>query len=136
MNDRRRYGFPLVFMSLLTLFTDNCLLSDSKALLLLYLNMEIFTRQIETLTLTLFTSLFRNSGNSKQSGHSLTSTQVSISLYWFITGSMVSMLLCSTRSDLFPTRIRGTLDKHTHTHTDHCINTKNDIKCTFNRYTF
>lgn len=39
----------------------------------------------------------------------LTSTQVSISLYWFIMGRMVSMLLCSTRSDLFPTRMRGTL---------------------------
>lgn len=44
-----------------------------------------------------------------QTLHSLTSTHVSISLYWFIMGRMVSMLLCSTRSDLFPTRIRGTL---------------------------
>lgn len=39
----------------------------------------------------------------------LTSTQVSISEYWFMMGRMVSMLLWSTRSDLFPTRIRGTL---------------------------
>lgn len=29
-------------------------------------------------------------------------------------GRMVSMLLCSTRSDLFPTRMRGTLDTQEH----------------------
>lgn len=55
----------------------------------------------------------------EQNSRPLTSTQVSISLYWFIMGRMVSMLLCSTRSDLFPTRIKGTLDTpntHTHTH--------------------
>lgn len=43
----------------------------------------------------------------------LTSTQVSISEYWFMMGRMVSMLLWSTRSDLFPTRIRGTLQNVT-----------------------
>lgn len=42
----------------------------------------------------------------------LTSTQVSMSWYWFIIGRMVSMLLCSTRSDLFPTRINGTLQEN------------------------
>lgn len=46
----------------------------------------------------------------------LTSTQVSISEYWFMMGRMVSMLLWSTRSDLFPTRIRGTLQKVTSHH--------------------
>lgn len=43
---------------------------------------------------------------------SLTSTQVSMSEYWFMMGRMVSILLCSTRSDLFPTRISGTLQQH------------------------
>lgn len=38
-----------------------------------------------------------------------TSTQVSISVYWFIIGRMVSILLYSTRSDLFPTNIKGSL---------------------------
>ena len=38
-----------------------------------------------------------------------TSTQVSISVCWFMIGRMVSMLLCSTRSDLLPTSIRGSL---------------------------
>lgn len=39
----------------------------------------------------------------------LTSTHVSISVYWFIMGRIVSILLYSTRSDLFPTNIRGSL---------------------------
>lgn len=46
-------------------------------------------------------------------------------------GSMVSMLLCSTRSDLFPTRIRGTLDAPT-THSI-VLTLINNIKCQFNR---
>ena len=35
--------------------------------------------------------------------HRPTSTQISISLYWFISGSTESMEVYSTRSDLFPT---------------------------------
>lgn len=128
-DNRRRNWFPFVFMSLLTLCTEQhlcvCPLSESIAALLLhYLNTEVFIRQIQTdhhsHRINFMVLLFRYSKNCKQSGRFLTSTQVSISLCLFMMGSMVSMLLCSTRSDLFPTRIRGTLDTPT-AHTDSVV---------------
>lgn len=41
-----------------------------------------------------------------------TSTHVSISENWFIMGRMVSIELPQRRSDLFPTRMMGTLKQH------------------------